>query len=466
MIIKMITNPFQYFTDNDGEPLESGLIYIGAAGLNPEANPINIFWDRDFLYPAAQPVSTINGLPVRGGTPSAIYTPETDYSILVRNKNQEIIYSVLTSSEGVAVELIDASSSQTLENKTLILPWIADTSEDHTYRITVSELTANRTILLPLLTTNDEIVFKDHAVTLTNKTLTSPTLNTPTLNDAVLNASISGSAFQDDDAFASAAPDKVASSESIKAYADALLSEHTAIFTSSGTFTVPAGITEVLVSGIGGSGGGGGGGAWGSAASGGGGGGSGSGRAIVDFPVLGLTPGASITVTIGNGGTGGQGGVGATNDGANGSAGNTTSFNAHLSLAGGSGGIGGQAGATSTGGGGGGGGAGIASGAGGDGGNGGGSAGNTATDGLYGAGGSGGGGAGGASGGGGGGGGGSTIGDGGNGGTGATGNGADAADGSANIGAGVGGGGGGGVGGTGNGGDGGIGSSGILMVKW
>ena len=210
MRIKMITHPFQYFTDNNGEPLESGIIYIGEAGLNPEAHPINIFWDRDFLYPAAQPIRTINGLPVRGGTPSTIYTPEADYSILIRDKNQEIIYSVLTSSEGVAIEFIDGTSSQTLENKTLILPWIADASGNNTYRVAVNALTTSRTITLPLLTTDDEIVFKKHAATLENKTL----------EEAVLNTSVSGTAFQNDAAFASAAPDKFSSSEAIKTFVE------------------------------------------------------------------------------------------------------------------------------------------------------------------------------------------------------------------------------------------------------
>jgi hypothetical protein len=52
--------------------------------------------------------------------------------------------------------------------------------------------------------------------TLTNKTLTSPTITSP-----VINTGISGTAFQDDDSFASASSSKVASSESIKAYVDA-----------------------------------------------------------------------------------------------------------------------------------------------------------------------------------------------------------------------------------------------------
>lgn len=58
---------------------------------------------------------------------------------------------------------------------------IHDTTGDHQYVLAVSELAADRTITLPLLTGADEFVFKDHAQTLTNKTLTSPTLTTPAL---------------------------------------------------------------------------------------------------------------------------------------------------------------------------------------------------------------------------------------------------------------------------------------------
>jgi hypothetical protein len=53
---------------------------------------------------------------------------------------------------------------------------INDTSADHQYVLAVSELAADRTVTFPLLAGNDEFVFKDHAVTLTNKTLTTPTI--------------------------------------------------------------------------------------------------------------------------------------------------------------------------------------------------------------------------------------------------------------------------------------------------
>jgi|3_EtaG_2_1085321.scaffolds.fasta_scaffold01788_12 hypothetical protein len=54
---------------------------------------------------------------------------------------------------------------------TLTTPQINDTSSDHQYIFAVSELVADRTVTLPLLTGNDTFVFNDFAATLTNKTI-------------------------------------------------------------------------------------------------------------------------------------------------------------------------------------------------------------------------------------------------------------------------------------------------------
>ena len=90
----------------------------------------------------------------------------------------------------------------------LTTPQINDTSADHQYIVGVSELEADRTMTLPLLTGNDEFVFKAHTQTLTNKTLTS----------AVLNTGVSGTAVLDEDDLASNSATKVATQQSIKAY--------------------------------------------------------------------------------------------------------------------------------------------------------------------------------------------------------------------------------------------------------
>lgn len=73
------------------------------------------------------------------------------------------------------------SSSPSISSPVLTTPQINDTSSDHQYVFAVSELAADRTVTLPLLTAADEFVFKTHAVTLANKTLTSPVITSPTI---------------------------------------------------------------------------------------------------------------------------------------------------------------------------------------------------------------------------------------------------------------------------------------------
>jgi len=64
---------------------------------------------------------------------------------------------------------------------------IDDTSADHQYLLGVSELTADRTVTLPLLTGSDDFVFEDHIQTMTNKRVTKRVTTitshaTPTVN--------------------------------------------------------------------------------------------------------------------------------------------------------------------------------------------------------------------------------------------------------------------------------------------
>ena len=72
----------------------------------------------------------------------------------------------------------------------LTTPQINDTTGDHQYVVGVSELAADRTITLPLLTGDDTVVFEGHAQTLTNKTV-NLTSNTLTGTLAQFNAAVS-----------------------------------------------------------------------------------------------------------------------------------------------------------------------------------------------------------------------------------------------------------------------------------
>jgi len=67
---------------------------------------------------------------------------------------------------------------------------IQDTSADHQYILAVNELTTDRTVTLPLLTGNDEFVFKDHTQTLTNKTITQRVITTTDDATAVIDVTL------------------------------------------------------------------------------------------------------------------------------------------------------------------------------------------------------------------------------------------------------------------------------------
>ena len=83
----------------------------------------------------------------------------------------------------VTEAFIQTLTNKTLTSPVLTTPQINDTSADHQYVFDVSELSADRTVTLPLLTGNDEFTFNGMIQTLTNKTLTSPVLTTPQIND-------------------------------------------------------------------------------------------------------------------------------------------------------------------------------------------------------------------------------------------------------------------------------------------
>jgi parallel beta-helix repeat protein len=94
----VIQSPYPFFTDADGDPLEDGYIYVGIANLNPITNPQISYWDDALTIPAAMPVRTSGGYPVRGGTAARLYVA-TDYSILVQDKHERLVFSSLFSAD-------------------------------------------------------------------------------------------------------------------------------------------------------------------------------------------------------------------------------------------------------------------------------------------------------------------------------------------------------------------------------
>jgi hypothetical protein len=108
-----IPAPYPAFADIDGQPLEDGYIWIGAAGLNPIGNPINVYWDAAKTIAAAQPIRTRGGYPMNSGTPARLFAG-ADYSIQVQNKNGSVIYTSLLdnlySGGGIAGQLVSSAT--------------------------------------------------------------------------------------------------------------------------------------------------------------------------------------------------------------------------------------------------------------------------------------------------------------------------------------------------------------------
>ncbi len=89
---------YPIFTETDGQPLENGYIWIGTVNLDPQVNPIAVYWDAALTQLAAQPIRTEGGYPVNNGTPARLYV-NSDYSIRVMNKNGSVVYSAPAATE-------------------------------------------------------------------------------------------------------------------------------------------------------------------------------------------------------------------------------------------------------------------------------------------------------------------------------------------------------------------------------
>jgi hypothetical protein len=101
---------YPIFTDIDGQPLEDGYVWVGTANLDPQTNPIAVFWDAALTIAAVQPIRTLAGYPSNSGTPARLYV-NSDYSIRVMNKKGSTVYSAPASTERYSGSLISQISA-------------------------------------------------------------------------------------------------------------------------------------------------------------------------------------------------------------------------------------------------------------------------------------------------------------------------------------------------------------------
>lgn len=110
----MFLAPYTAIADIDGSPLDAGFLFFGEYGKDPELFPIEVFWDADFTIPAAQPIRTRNGYPIRNGSPCKIYLKQAEHSLVVKNKNLSAIL-VEMNNKGISSSLLVRPNGDTVE---------------------------------------------------------------------------------------------------------------------------------------------------------------------------------------------------------------------------------------------------------------------------------------------------------------------------------------------------------------
>lgn len=88
-----INVPFPVFQDRDGQPLDNGYVYIGTPYLDPQTNPVQVYFDDALTITAAQPLRTINGYVSNAGTPAQLYVNGVNFSIKVLDSKANLVYS-------------------------------------------------------------------------------------------------------------------------------------------------------------------------------------------------------------------------------------------------------------------------------------------------------------------------------------------------------------------------------------
>ena len=196
----LIETPFEFFTDNDGDALENGKIYIGTENRDPETNAISIYWDKALTIAAEQPVRTLSGKPAYNGSPGNLYITESNFSITVRDKNDVLVETLL--SAGDISSSSSASGSGVTPNNRVISGAVRANSEQPAF-LSIDGGNANVTILGDTtalsLAINGTIVGVETDVVETGLTTASGSNNTCLVNDSSLTDQLSSKYTGEDD---------------------------------------------------------------------------------------------------------------------------------------------------------------------------------------------------------------------------------------------------------------------------
>jgi len=128
-----IISPYPNFLDSNGNALDFGKLYLGVADDNPVSNPIQIYWDEDYLYPAAQPIIILGGLPSRSGSPGALYCA-TEYSLSLYDQAGRLIYYCPNGAKFLPGDQVDTAITDGLAATIASLNSRVDAVEDSMFR--------------------------------------------------------------------------------------------------------------------------------------------------------------------------------------------------------------------------------------------------------------------------------------------------------------------------------------------
>ncbi|MDM1279027.1 DUF2817 domain-containing protein [Acinetobacter indicus] len=128
----MFLAPYTAIADIDGSPLDAGFLYFGEFGKNPETHPIPVYWDADFAVPAAQPIRTRNGYPIRNGSPCKIYLKQAEHSLVIKNKNLSAIL-VEMNNKGISSSMLVRPNGQSVETDLVAIDAALSTKASNEY---------------------------------------------------------------------------------------------------------------------------------------------------------------------------------------------------------------------------------------------------------------------------------------------------------------------------------------------
>ena len=130
----MFLAPYTAIADVDGSPLDAGFLYLGEYGKDPEMFPVEVFWDADFTIPAAQPIRTRNGYPVKNSSPAKVYLKVAQHSIAIKNRKGAFVLVDFYNKGWDASFVVDGDKNQhqinsDLRNRKSVKLWATSTSD-------------------------------------------------------------------------------------------------------------------------------------------------------------------------------------------------------------------------------------------------------------------------------------------------------------------------------------------------